>query len=221
MRFGRVRSVVFDLDGTLIDSVPDVWASVNDMLEKFGRSPLPRERVQRLVGGGARRLVERAFLETGPRPSAADTERGVDAFLSAYRTHPTRHTRIYPGVVETLTRLKRADFRLGICTNKPKVMADLVLSRLGLDVCLDGVSCGDQLPYQKPDGRHVAHAMKLIDADTGTTVLVGDSRVDLDAATAAGIPMIAVAYGYEERSRLDGAAAMVETFPEIEAYLNP
>jgi phosphoglycolate phosphatase len=191
-----VRAVVFDLDGTLIDSVPDIAAALNLCLSAEGRTPLTDDAVAKLVGGGARELVARALGDATPD---ADIDRVHADFLAHYDAEPITRTRLYPGARELLNELRDAGLPLAICTNKPQHLTGLILARLDLTpffTTIWGASPGQPL---KPD----AACLRIVCTNLGTapveTIMVGDSHTDIDAARAAGCPSILVAHGYEQR----------------------
>jgi phosphoglycolate phosphatase len=207
-----VRAVVFDLDGTLIDSVPDIAAALNRCLIAEGRTALDETGVAKLVGGGARELVARAL---GARSPAADVDRVHADFLAHYDAEPVARTRLYPGVREVLTELGDAGVPLAICTNKPQQLTDHILARLDLTRFFSvvwGAAPGKPL---KPDAACLRTVCKEIGVSPAETVMVGDSHTDVDAARAAGCPSILVSHGYESRSLASlGADALVAGLPD-------
>ncbi len=191
-----ITSVLFDLDGTLIDSVPDVRAAVNRALEDDGRRALSLDEVKGLVGEGAQVLIEKALALTGTPGNPKRVEDCLQRFVSAYVEHPAEHTVIYPRVLETLERLESEGIRLGICTNKPQATTMPVLEALNLGRYFHAVTCGDSVPHRKPDGRHVTLTLERMGGAPESAALVGDSETDMAAARGAGISAIAVTYGY-------------------------
>ncbi|KIL97714.1 Phosphoglycolate phosphatase [Paramagnetospirillum magnetotacticum MS-1] len=188
-------AVVFDLDGTLIDSAPDVRAALNRLLAEEGRPQLTLPQVQELVGEGARPLIERAWAATG-ESAAADAVSGlIERYLGHYRAHPADHTHIYDGVVALLEGLRAQGALLGICTNKPSGMTGIVLDALDLTRHFRAVVGGDH-PRRKPDGDHILETLRRMDAKPEDAVYVGDSITDVQAARHAGIPVVAVDWGY-------------------------
>ena len=179
--------IVFDLDGTLIDSIHDARANLNLVLEGMGRRPLTLDETKSGVGNGAWVLVEKTLELTGP--PVPPTSRALHAgFPGPLRQNPVQLTPIFPGVLDVLAQLKAEGLRLGICTNKPESTTGAVLDGLGLAGYFQAVTCGDNVHHRKPDGRHVLLTMEMMGA--GTAVMVGDSETDMAAGRNAGIPIV-------------------------------
>ncbi len=190
---------LIDLDGTLLDTAPDIAEAVNAMLVERGREPLPLSRVAQFVGKGSEVLVHRALTDdpqgrAEPRDHAAALER----FLHHYaRTNGTRAVR-YPGVLEGLTALREAGLRLACVTNKPQAFADALLESTGLARFFAFTQGGDALPFKKPDPRPLLQAAARLGCAPAGTVAIGDSVNDALAARAAGMTVFVVPYGYNE-----------------------
>lgn len=213
---GRFSAVVFDLDGTLIDSAPDVAAALNRALAVEGRRALSLAEVQQLVGEGARPLIRRAWAATGPEIAEADLPAALARYLDEYAAHPAEHTQIYDGVPEVLDRLEAEGVTLAICTNKPSGMTRLVLDALGWTNRFRAVVGGDDTPYPKPDGRHVLRTLELMGHGPADTAYVGDSATDVAAARAAGLPMVAVRWGYARMEpKALGADVLIDRFADL------
>ena len=187
-----MRAVVFDLDGTLIDSDPDIRAAVNRVLATEGLAPLSTQEVRSMIGDGAKALVERAFAARGRVASAAH----VAAFVADYEVNAVVETAPYPGIVEALQALRDAGHPLGVCTNKPVVAARNVLAVLGLDQYFRVVMGGDSTPYRKPNPNHLAAVLQALDATPERAVMVGDHANDINAAAGLGVPSVFVSWGY-------------------------
>jgi phosphoglycolate phosphatase len=213
---------LFDLDGTLVDSAPDLAAAVDQMLEHLGRSPAGIDRVRNWVGNGASVLVRRALAgqvdwePVRPKDEALFKD-ALAIFYHAYGSINGRHSVVYPGVEACLTQLKNQGCRLGIVTNKPEQFVAPLLEQMGLDHWFDLTVGGDTLPVKKPDPAPLLHAMETLGGTRGTTVMVGDSGADINAALAAGIPCVAVRYGYNYGPAVDtlGADAVVDSLAEL------
>lgn len=183
-------AVIFDLDGTLIDSAPDLRAALNRTLAAAGLAPLSLAEVTSMIGDGAKILVERAFAARGV--VAAPTH--LAAFLADYEAHAVVETVVYPGIFTALETLTQAGYVLGVCTNKPEAAAGQVLAGLKLARYFSGLTGGDTTPYKKPDPRHLAAALEAI--GTERAVMIGDHENDMKAAAGLGIPGIFAAWGY-------------------------
>ncbi|TBW38095.1 phosphoglycolate phosphatase [Azotobacter chroococcum] len=195
---GRLpRLAMFDLDGTLVDSVPDLAAAVDRMLVQLGRAPAGVERVRLWIGNGAPVLVRRALAGDLRHDGvgAAEAETALALFMQAYAdSHGL--TRIYPGVVETLDWLRERDVQLALITNKPARFLPELLADKGLDGYFRWVVGGDTLPQQKPDPAALLWVMEQAGVMAEEALFVGDSRNDVLAARAAGVACVALSYGY-------------------------
>ncbi len=183
--------VIFDLDGTLVDSLADLTAAVNHCLRELGADELPREAVAGYVGEGARVLVQRAL---GAR-HREHLEAGLRLFMTYYAAHLLDHTRPYPGIVDMLARLKARRLALSVLSNKPEAMSRAILDGLGLSAYFLAVLGGDSLSSRKPDPAGLEHLRALRATSTARVLVVGDSVIDLHAARAAGFAFCGVAWG--------------------------
>ncbi|MBI2236459.1 MAG: phosphoglycolate phosphatase [Magnetospirillum sp.] len=212
---GRIAAVVFDLDGTLIDSLPDLAAAVNRLLAEEGRPPLSADEVKVMVGDGAGTLVERAFAARGglPGPEVAPY---LARFLADYEPRAAELTRPWPGVIETLERLKADGLSLAVCTNKPSRATDEVLAALGLTRFFDVVVGGDDVRSLKPDPAHVRVTLDRLGVTAAEAAMIGDSVNDVLAATAAGVPSVVVSFGYCRGPAAElGADLVIDDFREL------
>ena len=191
------RLVMFDLDGTLIDSVPDLAAAVDRMLVELGRAPAGVEQVRQWVGNGARVLVRRALAGALDHSAVgeSETEEALARFLDIYADcHEL--TALYPGVHELLEALSTAAVELAVVTNKPERFVAPLLEQVGLGGYFRWIIGGDTLPQQKPDPAALLQIMRLAGVEATQSLFIGDSRNDVLAAHAAGVPCVAVSYGY-------------------------
>ncbi len=210
------QAVLFDLDGTLIDSLPDIAAALARLFGEEGLPPLLLEEVRPLVGDGAGVLVARAFERAG-------AERPADAFarfVSLYGEAVCVETRLYPGVAETLRALDAAGCKLAVATNKPEALARAILGELGIGALFRSVAGGDSYSERKPHPDHLLNLLRDLEAAPAYAVMVGDSANDLQAARAAGLPVVLCRYGYS-RDPVDGLGAerVIETFADLPAAL--
>jgi len=189
-------ALLFDLDGTIIDSAPDVCASINQTLGTMGRPPITVDNIKALVGFGARTLCEKTLAMTGKPSNEEEINFLLTGFLNYYRKNPSEHTVIFPGALNALSLFKNAGIKLGICTNKPEATCLPVLEALKLRQFFSSVICGDTLAFRKPDPRHVFHTLDDMGADASNAALIGDSEADIKAAHNAGLPSVLVTFGY-------------------------
>ncbi len=211
--------VVFDLDGTLIDSAPDMHRAVNLMLADMGCAPLTLPDIRSMVGDGASALVARALAAR--HCINADPAKALAQFLKHYEATPTAGTYTFRGVPETLEQLQAAGLTLAICTNKPARLTAMILERLGIARFFVRVVSGDTLPFRKPDPRALLEVVHGFGADKAATVMVGDSEVDAATAHAADVPFVLMTYGYHRGPIGDiSSAATLDHFHELATLLH-
>jgi phosphoglycolate phosphatase len=191
-------TIAFDLDGTLVDTAPDLVGSLNAILAEESLPALPFDEVRLMVGRGARALLERGFAAAGAPLDAEHAPPLVQRFIDLYLTRIADESAPFPGVVETLTDLKAAGARLVVCTNKLTHLSVALLDATGLTPFFDAVVGADSAPAAKPDGRHVAAAVAAVGGDVARAVMVGDSINDALGARNAGVPSVLVSFGYTE-----------------------
>ena len=205
--------VIFDLDGTLVDSAADIAFAANAALAGEGLEPVTSEEAVRLIGDGARKAVERAFALRGGPAGGEALDRGERAFSEAY-ANPGQPVLgcLYPGVPETLARMAEAGVGLGICTNKPLAAARLTLAALDIADRFAVLVGGDCTPFRKPDPRHLLACLEPLCARPEAAAMVGDSTNDEEAARSAGTAFVGVSFGY---GRPSGSACVVDRFCDI------
>ena len=188
--------LVFDLDGTLVDTAPDLLASLNATLAKKSLAPIPMEGVNKLVGQGARVMLQRGFDTAGEHLDAAEMEILFDAFLEHYSANIAVNSRPFAGVDTALDRFAAAGWKLAVCTNKLEGLARRLLGELGMTSRFAAIIGGDTFEKPKPDAMPVLGAIERAGGDPARAIMVGDSVTDINAARAAGIPVVAVDFGY-------------------------
>jgi len=209
-------TVVFDLDGTLIDSAPDIASALNRTLSVHGLPALPTGTVAGMVGDGASVLLSRAFAAHGLTPPEAELRQATVAYLKDYEANLAVRTVPYPGVAATLARLSEAGWRMAVCTNKPEGAARAILSQLGLLDAFAAIGGGDSFAVRKPDPAHLAETMRA--AGARRAVMVGDHANDVLAARGCGLPSIWASWGYAEAD--PGADAAAPDFAALPALLD-
>lgn len=211
--------VVFDLDGTLIDSAPDMHRAVNLMLDDLGCAHLSLPEIRTMVGDGAAALIARALAAR--QCVTADPAKVLEVFLKHYEAEPTAFTRTFPDVHGTLDRLRAHGLMLALCTNKPARLTEMILQQLEIEQYFVRVIAGDSLPFRKPDPRALLAVLTGFDTPTAATIMVGDSEVDAATAHAAGVPFVLMTYGYH-RGPIDSIAsiATLDHFHELATLLH-
>ncbi|TQV80762.1 HAD-IA family hydrolase [Denitrobaculum tricleocarpae] len=190
------NTLICDLDGTLVDSAPDLAGALITLLAEAGRDGLSLAQVKSMIGDGVAKLVERGFTATGGCPDSSAFEALVTRFIEIYNTRLVVETRPYPGALETLTGLKEQGWRLIVCTNKPETPSREILQALELAPLFEAVAGGDSYPFRKPDPRHILTLLEGIKASPQNAVMFGDGPADIGAARGAGIPSLLAGFGY-------------------------
>jgi phosphoglycolate phosphatase len=192
------RTIVFDLDGTLVDTAPDLIGSLNELFARERLAPITLNEGRGMIGGGVRRLVERGLATQGRSFTSAE----VDALLADYLTHYAEHiadnSRPFPGVEAALDALAARGSRFAVCTNKLAWLAVPLLDRLGLSQRFVAICGRDTFGIEKPDPEILRRTIAAAGGDLANSVMVGDSGTDIATARAAGIPVVAVDFGYTE-----------------------
>jgi phosphoglycolate phosphatase len=188
-------ALIFDLDGTLADTAPDLLGATNAVLAARGRALLDLGHLRHMVGFGAKALIAQAMEASGAPVTEDEMPPLVEIFLDHYRAHIADNSRLFPLVAETLAVLKAGGARLGVLTNKPQDLTDLLLPRLELDGLFAAVYGAGRKPYTKPDPR-IFHDVAKDVSEGGPAVMIGDSITDLNTARAAHVPCILMSYGF-------------------------
>lgn len=211
-----LATLVLDLDGTLVDSLPDLTAALNRLMAARGLPVFAVASVAPMVGDGVTKLVERAFAARSREARRGD----IEAFAADYTAHATEATQPYPGVEETLARLKQSGWQFAICTNKTVAATHAVIEALGLSRWFAALGCGDSFPFRKPDPAHLLATLQAAGGDAKRAVMVGDHANDIAAAKGADVPSIFAAWGYGAPRMAEGANAVAKRFAEL-ATLGP
>ena len=210
------KLIVFDLDGTLIDSIPDLTDAVNHIRTKFSLSLLSQAEVTALVGEGAQRLVEEAL----PGFSPADRQIGLDCFLAYNYRHLIDKTRFYPGVIETLQILKESGSILAVASNKSEPHCKEILRLLQADHYFDAILGAESAAERKPSPAPILHLMRQFGVSPRETVMVGDSINDIRAGKSAGVLTIGCEFGYGTDDELKDADGTISSLPQVVQFLS-
>jgi len=210
------RTLIFDLDGTLIDSAPDIAGALNALLAELDGQPLDLATVRRLIGDGAPTIIRRALEAAGAGFDADAYGAIMERYRELYLARATLETKVYPRVHETLEELRASGHRTIVCTNKFQLPTLTILEAFNLAPLFDAVVGGDVAPARKPDPAHLLEGLRLVQAKAGEAVMIGDGVNDVAAAQAAGIPVLLLESGYGEipASNLGGDLLLAD-FGEI------
>ncbi len=194
----RDSTIVFDLDGTLVDTAPDLVGATNHALADIGLAPRAAAELAPWISFGARRMIVEALVASKAPSDEAETDRLLALFLGYYEANIARESRPFPGIVTALDQLRDFGARLAICTNKRETLTLSLLAELDLTRRFDAIVGRDTLAYSKPHPLHLVGAIERAGGSTRRAVMVGDSNVDIATARAAGVPVVAVTFGYSE-----------------------
>ena len=194
----RPPIAVFDLDGTLVDTAPDLVATLNVIMEREGLPPVPIAAARDMIGAGARALVERGFEAARRELTPAHSDELFRTFLAHYAEHLCERSALFPGVEAALAELAAGGFTLAVCTNKVEGLSRRLLDALGIADSFAAICGRDTFPYSKPDPRHLTMTIEQAGGDPRRAVMIGDSHADIAAAKAASIPVVAVTFGYTD-----------------------
>ncbi|WP_262028088.1 phosphoglycolate phosphatase [Microvirga sp. Mcv34] len=209
-----LKAIIFDLDGTLVDSARDLMDAVNILLAHEGLRPIDLVEVKSMIGDGAAKLVERAVSATGGDLSRLPTL--VAHFLQIYEGKASHHTEAYPGVADTLAGLRSLGLPLAVVTNKPYGATIAILEALDLRAFFDAVVGGDTLPERKPHPAPILAALNQLGVAPEAALMVGDNYHDVQAARSAGVRAFAVTYGYSHKPHAElGADRLIDAMPDL------
>ena len=190
--------IVFDLDGTLAETAGDLVATLNFILTREGMNPVSETEARRMVGTGARQLIRLGFERSGASVAADRLETLFTDFLAHYEAHVAVHSFLFPGVAQALDRFEAAGFSFAVCTNKASKPSVKLLTELGVAERFRAICGQDTFAWWKPDPRALLSTIDRAGGDPARTVMVGDSRTDIDTAKAARVPVVAVDFGYTD-----------------------
>ncbi|MEM0986976.1 MAG: HAD hydrolase-like protein [Pseudomonadota bacterium] len=209
-------TIVFDLDGTLVETAPDLLNALNHVLGKAGYPPVGLDDMRTMIGRGAKVMIQQGLDAHGAASDVAKMGKLWEQFLDFYRSNIAVESYPYPGLLPVLEMLKRSGARLAVCTNKTQSLTDALLAALDLSTFFDGVIGADSVPSKKPDGDHILRTITATGGDPSRAIMVGDSRTDERAALDAGLPFIFVTFGYEETLPSEIAAnAVINHYSEF------
>ncbi len=215
------KAILFDLDGTLIHSAPDLRDALNRLLAGEGRRELDLAAVQMMIGDGVRALVERGLKATGGTPLEATLDRLTEDFIADYEPNSTVRTLPFPGALRAVKTLHEAGHAMAVCTNKPAAAASAILEKFGFTPYFPVLIGGDTLnEIRKPDPRFLVAALDQLGAAAGNAVMVGDNANDLAAARRAGIKVVLTTFGYSAIPAAElGADGLFDSFDDLPALL--
>ena len=212
-----IKAVVFDLDGTLVDSAPGLLEAMNRLLAEDNRPPITLADIVQMIGNGAAKTVERAFTKTGTAPTGVALEQLTARYLTHYDATAADGSSLFPGVLSTLEDLQAAGYSMGVCTNKPRAPTLQMLADLEIAAYFWSVMGGDDLKgVMKPDPKHLLAVVQGLGRGIDEAVMIGDSANDVGAARGLGIPVIAVSFGYSKAAaEALGADLVIDRFDAI------
>ena len=214
----KPKLILIDLDGTLVDSVPDLAFCVDHMMRRIGREAWGETRVRDWVGNGVERLVRRALTgQLDGEPDDAVFEQAYPIFIELYQRYNGKNSLLYPGVREGLDYMAEQGYTLGCVTNKAAQFTNPLLKALGIHPCFRTIISGDSLPRKKPDPMPLLHAAEVFGVTPADSLMLGDSVSDVKAARAAGFQIVCVSYGYNHGRDIREAEpdAVIDSFVEL------
>lgn len=209
-------TLIFDLDGTLVESAPDLCGAMNAVLKSEGREEVSLDDVRLMVGQGARALIEKGMKQTGAPATKEDVERLFPVFMDYYTDHIADYSTPFPHLLEALEELKTKGYIFAICTNKPEAASHLLVDSLDMGHWFASLIGADSLPTKKPDPEPLIAAAERAGGDISKAIMIGDSITDVSAARNAGIPVIGVSFGYTQTPMAElNPDEMIDGFPEL------
>jgi phosphoglycolate phosphatase len=216
----RTEAIVWDLDGTLVDTAPDLVTALNTILDKSGIAGLSLNTVREMVGEGAQKLIERGFKAGGVPVDADQLGKLTALFIEVYTECATDNSRPFPQIVDTLKQLHELNIPMGVCTNKPEALSRQILDGLDLSRYFSSVVGGDTLPTRKPDPQPLLRCLHELATEPQASLMIGDSIIDVKAAHAAGVVVGVVPWGYRSQAiETLGADFILEDLAELQNFV--
>jgi phosphoglycolate phosphatase len=211
-------TLVFDLDGTLVDTAPDLVAATNHALSDLALPAIPADTLRHTIGFGARRMIVEGLGQTGVELPEAEVDRLLERFLAYYEPNIARESRPFDGAVAALEGFRAEGARLAVCTNKRLALAERLLKELRIDGLFDAVAGRDSFAVYKPHPDHVRGAVRMAGGDLASAVMIGDTSIDIAAARAASIPVVGCTFGYSDQDMAILAPdAVISHYAELDA----
>lgn len=213
-------TLVFDLDGTLVDTAPDLVAATNHALADLALPPIPAETLRHAIGFGARRMIMVGLKETGVTLDEPEIDRLLARFLAYYERNIARESRPFEGAIAVLEQFRSEGARLAVCTNKRLALAEQLLTELRVRDLFVAVAGRDSFPVHKPHPDHLTRTIAMAGGDKSASVMVGDTGIDIETARAAGVPSVACTFGYSDVPVATyGPDTIIDAYAELDAVV--
>lgn len=208
--------IIFDLDGTLAHTAPDLIGTLNRITSDYDLEPISLQQFGKIIGHGAKAMITRSFECNNRQIDKATLEKLYHDFLDDYSKNIANETVLFENVLDAMDKLENSGFSFALCTNKTESMAKLLLNELDVTQRFKSITGGDTFDFKKPDAKHLEETAKLAGHSISKAIMIGDSATDIDAANSAGIPSVAVTFGYTETPAHElGATKVINHFNEL------
>lgn len=212
----KYKLIIFDLDGTLANTAPDLLGTLNRITKSYELSPLGMDQFGQIIGHGAKAMIKRAFEINSRNLDEEEQEVLLQEFLTDYAANIANETVLFDGALEAMDTLEAKGYSFALCTNKTESMARLLLEELQVTKHFKSITGGDTFDFKKPDARHLEQTAKLAGFDISNAIMIGDSATDINAALNADIPSVAVTFGYSDLPIKDlGATEIINNFSQL------